>query len=647
MWFRIFPVAVVFSVVLAGQPLWGQFDEDPFATQADGSVVDAATADETEAEAEKPDELVRQLESKASRGGLYRAQAIGSLARLGAWPAVNRWLARIDEQDDPTELAAAAKEIGADMLLRISLQTDLSDQSRSAIDKLSAAAKSVRQSPERVRAAIAALNSSDLDQSIAAARTLAEGGDVAIAELVASLSKGLPAGHWDKVLDVLRSLGGGAAPLGQLALYGNDSVRTNAIAGLWQLDRSAAVNNLVSSLLTSKVTDGEREFARQIGLVVTDDNRDAAVAKLARDLIEKRRIAKTTPNDLQPSTLWTVGSDRQSVAPSRSRIMFQHYRDAYDAAQRLLRAGTVSAPIARNALSADLEYRVLVNPDWGTPEEINQVRRNHVAAASTVELLAAIDGQREQRHVPAVLGLIRMLGDQMRSDSSNTGDTFSIVFIGSGGQPSPLVQAVRDSDPRVRYEAASAIASALKSGQSPGSFPGASYFRSTLAEMLELRARPTALVLETRPTTALRQESILDQLGFRSQVVTSAMSAERAVAAGGDLRMIVSKLGIADASAAELVDRIRRLPKGRRVPIVFYDDDSNSEKTRRNAQLLKTSTRWVGDETPAIYLADLPGGASAFVDVITEADSKRRLPAMNASDRLEAQATARDFLFAE
>ena len=81
---------------------------------------------------------------------------------------------------------------------------------------------------------------------------------------------------------------------------------------------------------------------------------------------------------------------------------------------------------------------------------------------------------------------------------------------------------------------------------------------------------PSAILVETRDDVVIRQESILSSVGYQVDVVGSVAQLQRRVVRGGDIRMILSKTELADASPIEMIDLVRRIPQGRDIPIVFY-----------------------------------------------------------------------------
>ena len=589
----------------------------------------AGTSDSDEAPG-RPDELVRQLESRAARGGTDRAEAIRMLARLGAWPQVDRWLSQITGVTEEAELAETARLIGNDMLLRISLRSEISDASRAAIKQLSAATKKFDQTPDRLRQAIDQLATGGTDEVLAANRVLMSGGEASVQELVAAIVGGLSGKQPSRVLALLQALGdGGARALEQLSLYGNESARAASLQALSQLDPDLALDSLVCAGFAADATAEESGVARQSGVIPADFEPLDAIATLADRLDSLRKIADRTSNDSTPATLWSVAEDRSGVQYNRTTAIFQSYRDAYDAAQRLRRIGGLPPAVQRNALAADLSYRLMVDPDWGDASQLDEIRAAYPALTQPQALLKSIAVQRQLGDVPSVVGLLRLLSGTLQGD-----ETSGWVIGLQQGRLDDLVDCVRDAEPRIRYESATCIVELLKEQGSRLSFPGSSYFRATLSEMASLQQRPTAILIETRPAIALRQESILLQLGYEVRLVRSAIEAEREVARGGDLRLVVSKVEVADAVSSEVVDRVRRLPRGARVAIVFYSDVETHEKSVVRAEWETTSQRWTDEQTPAVFLVPLPGSPTALTEVLAEINGKRRLPALSVSDRV-------------
>jgi len=298
------------------------------------------------------------------------------------------------------------------------------------------------------------------------------------------------------------------------------------------------------------------------------------------------------------------------------------------------------ANVIRQALISDLNYRVAADPDWAIDGQVSDYQAVFSGRVSTVDLLTALGQARARRATPAAVGLIRVLTSM--SDGSATSRGW-LAALDDDGTPL-LVAAARDPLPQIRYEASALILELVGGDGAAGGFAGSSDWRKTLAEMSRLDARPTAVLVETRATVALRQERVLGELGFEVRVVETVLQAEREIAQGGDLRVLVSKLRLADMPPPELVDRVRRRPKGRELPVVFFKDPDASERRIKLTEQETASLRWNDSAHRLTYLLPLPGTQSAYAEVLADVRANRRLPPLTATDRLAYRAIAKEAL---
>jgi hypothetical protein len=625
-------VILVASHSLAQESPFGDlaspFGDEPTADAGIDSVFGEAatqqgTADQS-AEDVAPGPLVTQLIEHAGRGNLQLAQAVASLARIGNWKQVDRLLGVAEGRTiAAAEMAQMARQIGPAILLRIDLHSEVGEKARAAVKKFSAAAMTEAESPDRLRRAIDGLDAPSVDNRLASARALLGGGNAAIAELVAAIVSENPPAPRDELLRAMLKLGdGGWQALRQLALYGQPGVRAGALQALARIDATASVPELITALHASDSTATEVETASTIleSLASQSPSREATVASLFGDLNRYRQAARQTGNDDRVRTAWSVDTNRTGVTHQPTKEIMLAYRDVADAASRLRRIGGLSNELERNVMSADLAYRLMVDPDWGDPEQIQEIRSAFGASASGDMLLASIADSLQRDDLPSLLGLIRLI------DPDAPADQTSVYLRGSGSNPTPLVAAALSPAPVVRYEAA------LKVGQLAGSarFPGSSQVRRTLSEMRSLGALPTAILVETRPEVIVSQQSILGRLGLEAEVVGSVAQLQRAVASGGDLRMIVSKTDLADLTPIEMLDAVRRIDRGRDIPIAFYGDEV----------LGLQPSRW---QAPAVMI-DQPISPAAFAGILADVEAGQRLPPLSAIDRQLYAEQASDLL---
>lgn len=596
----------------AAGDVFGDFpgsDDFPAAAPVDSSAGDSQ-ADQTD-ETIKPDRVVTQLMETPGRDVNTLARSISILARLKAWTQLDQLLKDAAARGfDQADQAAMAAEIGPSLRLRIGSQSAISDESRQFLSEIAEADSARRQDKQVIADSMDALSAGSVDARLAAMRTLLAGGDAAIAALVGRIVSDIGADERTQLLRVLLRLGdGGPSALEQLALYGAIPERERALNSLRRIDANRYINDLLSAYFASDATDQERSIAasaltRVIGEVPT---RESAITLLFKDLQDRLADAHRMTDSASTVSLWSVDTKRQGVESTRTFAVVAAYRRAYDAAARLRRLGPLPTPVNNEVLTADLSYRVLTNPDWGSPEDRNQFTGGN--SIDPVQLSAALDAALQRSNQLAALGWLRLI------DANVSPRDAAQLLRGPGAEPTPLVRAAGGSDPRVRYEAVAAI-SRLGTDQS---YPGISRVQRTIDEMRQLGDLPTVLLVETRSDVIQRLEMLLSQLGYRVKVVASARELERELARGGDLRMIVAKTQLSDYAPIELLDRVRRSPLGRDIPIMFYGEESR----------FLGAERWDG----LTVQFDEPMTTAGFAPLLDDVERRSRLTGMSGAER--------------
>ncbi|TWT80902.1 hypothetical protein CA13_23480 [Planctomycetes bacterium CA13] len=597
---------------LFGPPLSGGIFDAPIDGQEETAGAIVGNTDE-DAEQE-PDPLTEQLRVKARYGGIKRAEAISSLARIGRWSDVNRVLSQVNSEDaDADLLAAMSQKIEPALKLRIDRRPEIDDTAREALNKLRKAEADFAHSEQRLENAVANLGATSVDERIGAIRALLSGGNVAIKNLVNAAVKTEPPAPRDDILRTLLRLGdGGTKALRQLALYGEPSVRLGALKSLVRIDKNEAVDELVTAVNASDSTDDELAFASSVLAQVPSGapNRSNSIAYLGERLQGKLSDAKLVDNDQATIALWYINKNRDGIEFQSSSSMMAAYRDTSDAASRLRRIDGLPPGIANEVIVAEMGYRVILDPDWGDEGQLKAIRGALASALAQTSLIDAVSHAMELDAEPAAIGLLRLIG------ATDDPLLHSRLLTSASPDPSPLVMAAISASPRVRYEAATAISGFEFSMD----YPGSSLVQQTLSEMASLSDLPTAVLVETRADVLLIQEKILHDHGYAIRVASNTADAERAVNLGGDLRMLISKVQLADTTAVELVDRIRRLSRGEQLPIVFYGTVPEHLDT----------PRW---DAPVLFMDHAPGSPAAHFELLHDMERRSRLPEMTQLDR--------------
>jgi len=560
------------------------------------------------------DPLVDQLRIKARYGGIQLAEAISSLARIGRWSAVNELLGQINDATiAPEMLAEMSKRIEPALGLRIDRSEAIDDKARGGLTKLRDAQRELARSEPRLEAAIQELDDPSIDKQIAAARTLLAGGNAAVKRLVEDAVMENPPAARDSILrTLLRFDDEGTRALRQLAIYGKPSERLGALQSLVRIDKNASLGLLLSTHHWPDASEAELAFAdttlRQANRPIA--SREQSIEYLARQMATKVRYASQIDNDLATRSMWFVNKMRDGVGFQTARLLTAVYRDAVDIASLLRRFESLPPDVANDVLIAELNYNVMLDLDWGDTEQIAEFRSTHASVLVQTSLENALSAAIQSDSQPAVIGLLRIMGSETNTALHNQ------WLTSASPQPSPLVRAAMSATARVRYEAAAAIAGFGLTSD----YPGRSFVMQTQSEMATLPSLPTAILIETRPEVIVEQETILSKLGFNVRVASSVADAEAMVNMGGDLRLLVSKTQLPDQTPTELIDRVRRLSRGKHLPIVFYGTYDETVDM----------TRW---EAPVIYRAKMPRSEAAFYELFDLLQRRSRLPAMTPFDR--------------
>lgn len=589
----------------------------------DAAAVDAAAVDApvgaTEQDASE-NALVNQLLEHASRGDLPLADAIVSLARLDRWSDVDRLLARTAGMNiDDATLAEMFQRIGVATYLRVKQRSDLSGPAQAGIDKLRVAASKYIESAERLNQAIEQLGSSSRDEQLEATRVLLSGGNAAIAALVSAALSEPASAKRDDILRTLLALGGGGTDaLQQLALYGTPQARVAALSSLSRISRRNHVLDLATALHAADSSDAERELAREelqrVGGLPT---RESTIDALALDLRRKYDVAKRIENSGQIVTLWSVNETRDGVEFKPAQAMHATYRELYDAAARLHRIGDLSADLNAATIAVTMGYHLMVDPDWGDAEQLEPMRQRFGAQLQGESLSRVMAYALESDDHAALTGLIRLIDPETMTQADR-----DVLLSGGAGFPSPLVSASRSPEPRVRYEAALKLA-ALAGDRH---YAGSSQVMRTLSEMASLDDAPTVILVETRSDVSVPIEKLLSDLGLKVEVVTSVDELQKLVSRGGDLRMVIAKSQLADLSPLEMIDSVRRMHRGRQLPIVVYGDEPPYLGDAR----WTAPTTWIEGSITM----------SSLNELFDLAQRSRRMPALTHIDRQQYRESA-------
>lgn len=562
---RFTPVTVVLATILAPASLRAQ---------------EPLTASVVEQMIQPRDPAVEQTILRAQRSPADLGKSISSLTRMGEFGAVDELLGSLAARNfNEQQKVQVAEQITAAERLRIVGQAEVTPPSIAALDGLFALRRKNLMSPERLAQAVASLTQEDADKTLPAIRTLFAGGEASTAALVHAIVNTDDPGNRDQWLRAMLQIdeSAGVAALRRIALYGNDASRAGALSALIRLaprgeiEKSPAMIDILTALYRGGPDDVSASLAAKsiASSGRPRPSREDVMELLRGELAQATSVARLTIRDYGRSEVWAMNPQLDGVVPQRVPDWMVAYRDAADAAARLIAVGDDDLRSVTAQLSATMAYTVVADPDWGDESQVAAFRRDQLlpalaTLADVTEVDFILDALRlasQTDDEAAMLGWLRMIAPQ---------DNVAPVawLLGMGDDVSPLVQAVDDANVRVRYEAAAAIARLAPKQPYAGSNRVVDRWR----QMSKLSTRATAIVLENRPEVVAELEALINQAGLAAEFVSTVAGLEAVAAVGDDMQLILSKRQPMDARAIELIDVVRRIRVARDVPIVIYSD---------------------------------------------------------------------------
>ncbi|EMI51806.1 hypothetical protein [Rhodopirellula sallentina] len=535
---------------------------------------------------EPPDPAVEQWVQRAQRGPAELGRAISALTRMGEFEKVNELAARLGSLGyKAPQKVMVAEQIDPAERLRIVSHPDVSPEAITAIDDVFNLRQESLASPKRIAKAIEALTSSNVDQSLPAIRVLFEGGEASTAALVHAIVTERDSDKRDSLLRAMIRIdeASGVEALQRISLYGTDATRAGALSALVRLagrdlaGNESVLTELVTALYRQDDASDGGEGVSASARIASDALASTGVAIPLRTSVIEELNSRLEAADQRANrslrnfgrvTAWVINEQRTGVSPQRIPQWVLEFRNAADAAARLVAVGDNDATSVVRQLNSILAYNVANNPDWGSSDQVAAFRSNELLPAvgviqsSEIDfLLSAIDLAKETQNEPALIGWLRMI-----QPAENVSP--APWFVATGRHVSSLVETVDHPNAIVRYEAAAAIARLRPTD----AYAGSARVRQRWRQMSLLTDRPTAIVLENRPEVITELETLINQAGLEPRFATSVRQAEIFASLGEDLRLIISKREPFDASAVELIDRVRRINAARDTPLVIYRD---------------------------------------------------------------------------
>lgn len=553
----------------------------------------------------RPDDLVRAAEValQHERPDLAR----GYLQKL---------LAGMASDDELAPLAVQR----ADVLLKFGAAPDLQPEGPQVVDKIFAAARRQAQDPRRIAEAIAQLSAASATARSRAMLRLADAGPEAIGALVAVLADASRTEEHAALRAALVTLARDN-PWSLIAVLesADEPLQMQVLTVLGRIGTRAAVPWIIDQAVLPSVPPPRRELARLVlmRMGVTRPELDLARRLIASQI--ETLLAGQLPEGFpagDPVLVWQWTTEGKLSWERQPRD-----RAAQTLAQRLARTllGLATDPPSRQqALLWQLEVAQrqhgLDRPlDPATLAAAGWKGEHDVRAALPQLLRTAV----QQGRTGAALASLALLAE--------TGDPSWLVPGPGPSADTPLVEALRSADRRVRL-AACLTALQLAPG---GSFPGAGLIGSNLGWLAAARGVGRLLVGHPRADEGQRLVSSLMSLGYEAEVVPGGrMLVERALH-DPDCEGVLLADSLTRPPVEEVVQWLRRDYRTARLPVLVL---AWSERQSRLAETLA--------EDPATAVVQYPYSAEALAALPGELARRAGHAAVGRAVRREQAARA-------
>ncbi len=579
---RAIHILVVVSVVAAVSRT-GNAQDNPFGvpqTAPSAPTAEAPKDVELPAPPEPEDPAVAALLATNPSTPLEKLRAAVVLVDLGA---VDKAKTFIDDLlaanlDDAT-LVSLAEQIGAAKLYALAANRELAPSGRELSLAVFAAVERRNRDPQRIARLIEELKTAEGDALWFAVDGLRQAGQAAVGPLVEQLVDPAQAAHAARIRQALAALGAeSAGPLGALLDAGDPEIRRHAILALAALGEREAVYDLLAVRMDPDTPQEIRELAEAAVLKLM--GRLPSPNESIRLLAAKATAALQPPVGYGPDDPTEIDYALWNHEAKKLDILKIHRDEARRRKAARFAAAALRArkddPALRclyaQATLEDEAFRFGVDRlMWEWDPQLAALVEDFTPGELSLVLAKSLDDEL----VAASMGLVRVL--EQRGDTS--------VLYERKESVSPLVDAMRFGDRRVRF---AAMQAALKlNAGSP--FPGAGYVADSLVYFASTTGKRRAIVAGPSVIDSMRIAGHLEQEGFDVSTVAAGRDVLRMVSSSPDFELIFLSASIQGPSLSLMLDPLRQIQGTARIPVGIFATADQLDRARKLAE----RDRWV------------------------------------------------------
>lgn len=517
-----------------------------------------AKVDDLEAAALAAEPLViRQFRESNPTTPAAIVQAARAVLQYGRPDEAKFYLARLlGLKPDEAALIALESEFGSATFIKFAQEPQVQPEGKQVADLVLAAAEKFARDPARIDAAIKELSDSNPRAQGFALATLRNAGPTVVTPLLRVLADaGRESEH-----KVIRAALVALAPMTEPPLLGaletpNDYLRPQVIAILGKMESREAVKFLLRPAIVATTPTLERQLAQaSLERILGETPTEYEAVKFLFDQAN-RLVTETPPYDTDAdgqTVVWSWDAKLNTTVP--------HTLPAGDAAielaARLAADLHAIAPqngeVTRLWLLRNLEA-AQIRAGLDRPLDPAAAIATAAQQAGPQVLNEVLEQAIKTNRVPAILAAAQVLG--------SLGD--AQVLAAPALRESPLAQALRYPDARVRLHAAAAIVQL----NPRASFPGASHVAETLGWLAATSGTNRVLIGHPNGEDAQTLVGFLAELGFEGDgAYTGRMLLEHALASP-DFELVLVNDAIDMPRVQELVQLLRKDYRTARLPI--------------------------------------------------------------------------------
>lgn len=522
-------------------------------------------------------------------------QAAQAALQFGRADEARRYLAAVLAAKPADDVAAPLAGQFGEFLFQIARTKEIQPEGQQVADSVLAAAQRVAQNVDRINALIPQLSAAALGDRQEALGKLASGGPAVVTPLLRVLADaGREKEHrYIRAALVHLAVDTEGPLLGALETP-NDYLKAQVIGMLGKMGSHRATMHLVRPAVDSQAPAAVREMAAaalQLIMGTVPDRYEAEkyLAQETTRLLRGELPYRPDPDD--GVELWTWDEGQRAVVSRKLPKLDAAVLLATRVAGDLAALRPTDNAAQRLMLLTNLELaKVLGGLDRPLPLDAGSAGAAAVAAGPQVMNQVLADAMKQGR-IPAAIAAAEVL--------EKIGDASVLT---TSGEPSPLTEALRHPDRRVRLAAALATVKLAPAA----SFPGASRITETLGWFAATAGGEYVLVGHPRSEDAQTLVGFMNELGFDGQAAYVGKNLVSDAVGNPDIDFILISDAIDLPPARELVQWLRRDYRTANTPVGIM---------ARGERLDDTRFAFAGDPytavLPRVHSADVAGREAA------------------------------------